>query len=95
MVKTYPRLSKTWTVASNMWAAAALVGLAACLAQAEVVTNQFHVHIKGSAEHANPRALADEIAKDNGFHNLGPVSLIKNALALKNPYGVLSNLFFF
>ncbi len=40
----------------------------------EVVTNQFHVHLNRDHDHPDPRLLADEIARDNGFHNLGPVS---------------------
>lgn len=40
----------------------------------EVVTNQFHVLLKRSAEHPDLKQLADDIAKDHGFHNLGHVS---------------------
>ena len=43
----------------------------------EVITNQFHVVIKRDAEHADPRGFADQVARDNGFHNLGPVSLLE------------------
>lgn len=39
----------------------------------ETVTNQFHVTIKKNDQHTNPRAIADQIAKDHGFHNLGHV----------------------
>ena len=43
----------------------------------EVVTNQFHVVVKREASGSHPggpRALADQIARETGFHNLGPVS---------------------
>ena len=58
--------------------ASAIVVLLGVVAQAnkEVVTNQFHVRIRrdASGDHAFHRAIADNIAKENGFHNLGPVS---------------------
>ena len=53
-----------------------LLGLA-CVATAsrEVVTNQFHVLVKREASQpGSERAMADDIARQNGFHNLGPVS---------------------
>jgi hypothetical protein len=48
----------------------------ASAATPDVVTNQFHVVVKrdSSSNGASGRKLADEIAKSNGFHNLGPVS---------------------
>ena len=39
----------------------------------EVVTNQFHVLIKREAA-AEANNVADDIAREAGFHNLGPVS---------------------
>ena len=42
----------------------------------DVVTNQFHVLIKRDANHPNPNLLAESIAKENGFHYLGPVSFV-------------------
>ena len=45
----------------------------------EVITNQFHVVIKRDTEHQNPREFADQVARDNGFHNLGPVSCYKTS----------------
>ena len=42
----------------------------------EVVTNQFHVIIKRSPKSEvddNPREIADQVAKEHGFHNLGHV----------------------
>ena len=42
----------------------------------QVVTNQFHVVVKRHAgnDKADLRSLADNIATEHGFHNLGPVS---------------------
>ena len=40
----------------------------------EVATNTFYVKIKpGSDAKQNPNDLAHQIARRNGFHNLGPV----------------------
>lgn len=79
--------TQTWTTSSKRarraspGALAALLGAAAALSCAvfttdaakDVVTNQFHVLIKRSADHPDPRQLAKDIARDNGFHYLGPV----------------------
>ena len=42
----------------------------------QVVTNQFHVVVRRRADNdkADLRSLADDIATEHGFHNLGPVS---------------------
>ena len=43
----------------------------------QVVTNQFHVVVKRHADNGGEgdlRGLADDIATEHGFHNLGPVS---------------------
>ena len=39
----------------------------------EVFTNHFYVKIDPDHGHPNPSSLAHNIAKRNGFHNLGPV----------------------
>jgi len=42
----------------------------------EVVTNQFHVVIKRDVHNGEihtAKAIADQIAKEHGFHNLGPI----------------------
>ena len=42
----------------------------------QVVTNQFHVVVKRHSDNGETdlRSLADDIATEHGFHNLGPVS---------------------
>lgn len=56
-------------------AAAALLLLLGAASAREVVTNQFHVHINPDIAHVRTaRDTADQIALENGFHNLGPVS---------------------
>lgn len=67
--------SKTTTMTTLALAFAALcVSFASSL---EVVTNQFHVRVRRSANlnAAGARAYADAIARENGFHNLGPVRM--------------------
>lgn len=51
----------------------------------EVATNQFQVLLKPSIAHLNLRELADQVAKENGFQNLGPVS---NPVHLKDALSV-------
>ena len=55
--------------------AAAAAGTAATTG-GQVVTNQFHVVVKRHSDNGENdlRSLADDIATEHGFHNLGPVS---------------------
>lgn len=49
---------------------------AAAAAGGQVVTNQFHVVVKRHADNGGEddlRGLADDIATEHGFHNLGPI----------------------
>ena len=49
----------------------------------EVATNTFYVKIKpGSDGKQNPNDLAHQIARRNGFHNLGPVRQFITTLCL-------------
>ena len=76
MVKAHTYNGQTTTL--TMTAAATLLACLVSAAAAEVVTNQFHVHVKREALEdggsRSARQVADEIARDNGFHNLGHVS---------------------
>ena len=69
---------KSWiNKSSNILSLLALASVASAASgpSKEVVTNQFHVLIKRDASHDNPHELASQIARENGFHNLGPVSI--------------------
>ena len=65
-------------IASLIFSALLAIDNLGCLAAKEVATNTFYVKIKPGADGSqDPNALAHQIARRNGFHNLGPVRLFK------------------
>ena len=66
-------------IASLIFSALLAIDNLGCLAAKEVATNTFYVKIKPGADGSqDPNALAHQIARRNGFHNLGVlISLLK------------------
>lgn len=81
-------------IASLLFFALLAIDHLGCLAAKEVATNTFYVKIKPGADGSqNPNDLAHQIARRNGFHNLGPVS--PSILRFEKSLRILNDIFSF